>query len=79
VTADTKYGTVENIVAIEDQHRRAYVPLSAVGRMPGLFRDTDFVSSPAAETYRCPGKETRRFISSCERSHQRVYEAPPTA
>src|SRR5262245_7110178 len=27
VTGDTTYGTVENIVAIEDQHIRAYVPL----------------------------------------------------
>jgi len=79
VTADTKYGTVENIVAIEDQHMRAYVPLSAVGRKPGLFRDTDFVYNPAADTYRCPGKETLRFISQCERTQRRVYEAPPTA
>ncbi len=27
VTGDTKYGTEENIVAIEDQHIRAYIPL----------------------------------------------------
>jgi hypothetical protein len=37
ITGDTKYGTVENIVAIEDQHIRAYVPLSDAGRRPGLF------------------------------------------
>jgi len=79
VTGDTKYGTVANIVAIEDQRIRAYLPLSAVGRKPGLFRDTDFVYDPAADTYRCPGKETLRFISRCERTHRRVYEAPAAA
>ncbi len=27
VTGDTKYGTIENIKAIEDAHIRAYIPL----------------------------------------------------
>jgi transposase len=79
VTGDTKYGTIENIVAIEDQRIRAYLPLSAAGRKPGLFRDTDFVYDSAADTYRCPGNETLRFISLCERTHRRVYEAPAAA
>jgi transposase len=76
VTGDTKYGTVENIVAIEDQRVRAYVPLSAAGRSPGLFQDTEFVYDPETDTYRCPGKETLRFISQCERTHRRIYGAP---
>jgi transposase len=76
VTGDTKYGTVENIVAIERERIHAYVPRSEVGRKPGLFRDTDFVYDPAADTYHCPGKETLRFISQCDSTHRRVYEAP---
>jgi transposase len=79
VTGDTKYGTVENIVAIEVQRVHAYLPLSAAGRKPGLFRDTDFVYNSDADTYRCPGKQTLRFISQCERTHRRVYEAPAAA
>jgi transposase len=79
VTGDTKYGTVENIVAIEREHIHAYVPLSAAGRKPGRFRDTDFVYDPAADTYRCPGKQTLRFISQCDITHRRVYEAPRAA
>lgn len=79
VTADTKYGTVENIVAIEDEHIRAYVPLSAVGQRPGLFRDTDFVYDAAADVYRCPGDQTLRFISQCDQTQRRVYEAPAAA
>jgi transposase len=79
VTADTKYGALENIVAIEDQLIRAYMPLSAAGRKPGLFRDPDFVYDRETDTYRCPGKETLRFISQCEQIHRRVYEAPSAA
>jgi len=76
VTGDTKYGTVENIVAIERERIHAYVPLSEVGRRPGLFQDTDFVYDLAADSYRCPGKETLRFISQCDITRRRVYEAP---
>jgi transposase len=76
VTGDTKYGTVENIVGIEQQHIRAYFPLSEVGHRAGLFRDTDFVYDPAADAYCCPGAQTLRFISQCDRTQRRVYEAP---
>jgi hypothetical protein len=76
VTGDAKYGTVENIVAIEREHIHPYVPLSAVGRRPGRFRDADFVYDPGTDTYRCPGNATLRFISQCERTQRRVYEAP---
>jgi hypothetical protein len=79
ITGDTKYGTIENVTAIERERVHAYVPLSEVGRRPGLFRDTDFLYAPAADTYRCPGQETLRFISQCARTHRRVYEAPAAA
>jgi transposase len=79
VTGDSKYGTVENVTAIEREYIHAYVPLSAVGHRQGLFRDTDFVYDPGADTYRCPGKETLRFISQCGRTHRRVYKAPAAA
>lgn len=79
ITGDSKYGTAENIVAIEDQHIHASVPRSAAGRRPGLFADTDFVDNAQNDTYRCPGNETLRFISRCERTQRRVYEAPAAA
>jgi hypothetical protein len=63
-------------VAIEREAIHAYVPLSEVGRRPDLFRDTDFVYNPAADSYRCPGKETWHFSSQGEQTHRRVYEAP---
>ncbi len=79
VTGDTKYGTIENIVAIEDQGIRAFVPLSEVGRRPGLFRDTDFIYDPAADVYHCPGDQVLRFISQYTTTQRRVYEAPAAA
>jgi transposase len=79
MTGDTKYGTIENIAAIERERIRAYVPLSAVGRRPGLFGATDFVYDVATDTYRCPGHQSLRFISQCETTRRRIYEAPTGA
>jgi hypothetical protein len=79
VTGDSKDGTTENVVAIENQRIRAYVPLPEAGRRPGLFADTDFAYDAQDDTYRCPGNQTLRFISRCERTRRRVYEAPPAA
>ena len=58
VTGDTKYGTIENIAAIERERIRAYVPLSAAGRRPGPFGITHFVSDAGADPYRGPGGRT---------------------
>ena len=79
VTGDTKYGTVENIAAIEAQGIRAYFPLSAAGRRRGLFTTTDFVYDVATDTYHCPGEQRLRFLSQCETTRRRVYEAPAGA
>jgi hypothetical protein len=76
VTGDTKYGTVENIAAIEQEQIHAYFPLSAVGRRTGLFGDEDFVYDAAADAYRCPGGQTLRFLSHCTSTQWRIYAAP---
>lgn len=79
VIGDSKYGTTENVVAIEGQRIRAYVPLPEAGRRPGLFADTDFTYDAAADVYRCPGDQTLRFISQCDQTRRRVYAAPAAA
>ena len=76
ITGDTKYGTIPNIAAIEHEGIRAYVPLSEVGHRPGQFQEQDFVYDAAADAYRCPGEQTLRFHSQCERTRRRIYEAP---
>ena len=79
ITGDTKYGTIENIVAIEHEGLRAYVPLSEVGHRPGQFQEQDFVYDAAADSYRCPGAQMLHFLSQCERTRRRIYEAPAAA
>ena len=79
VTGDTKYGTVENVAAIEREGIRAYVPLSDVGHRAGLFRDTDFAYDAATDAYRCPGDATLHFLSQCGHTGRRIYEAPAAA
>ena len=79
VTGDSKYGTVENVAAIERERIRAYFPLSAVGRRPGRFGTTDFVYDMTTDTYRCPGGQSLRFVSQCETTRRRVYEASAAA
>jgi transposase len=79
ITGDTKYGTVANIVAIENQGIRAYVPLSEVGQRPGLFGEQDFRYDPTADAYSCPGGQTLRFLSQSDTTHRRIYQAPARA
>jgi len=79
VTGDTKYGTVENIAAIEREGIRAYFPLSQVGQRAGKFGEQDFVYDAAADTYSCPGGQTVRFLSHCQTTHRRIYAAPAAA
>jgi transposase len=43
VIGDTKYGTVENISALEQQRIRAYFPLSEAGQRAGRFGEQAFI------------------------------------
>jgi transposase len=79
VTGDTKYGTIDNVAAIEREGIRAYVPLSEVGHRAGLFPNTDFAYDAGTDTCRCPGGERLRFLSECDATRRRVYEAPAAA
>jgi len=79
ITGDTKYGTVENIVAIEDQRMRAYLPLSKVGQRADVFGGQDFRYDVAADAYHCPGEKVVRFRSQSDATHRRISQAPATA
>jgi transposase len=78
VTGDSKYGTTENIVAIEDQRICAYVPLSKAGQHADVFAEQDFRYDPAADVYHCPGEKVVRFLSQSDATHRRIYQAPAT-
>jgi transposase len=55
VTGDTTYGTLDNIVALEDAGVRAYVPLADPGKKTPLFGKQRFLYDPARDVYTCPG------------------------
>src|SRR5258708_19740981 len=50
-TGDTTYGTAENIVALEEQHIRPYVPLPDFNHRPPLYGNTPFPSNPNHHVY----------------------------
>jgi len=53
-TGDTTYGTAENIVALEEQHIRAYVPLPDFDHRTALYGKHAFRYDPEHDVYICP-------------------------
>ncbi len=53
-TGDTTYGTVETIVALEDQGIRAYVPLPDFDQRTPYYGSSRFTYDPERDEYRCP-------------------------
>jgi transposase len=54
VTGDTTYGTIENIVALEDAGIRAFFPLPDFDRRTPFFGKGKFTYDSDADAYRCP-------------------------
>jgi hypothetical protein len=53
-TGDTTYGTVENIVALEDAGIRAYVPLPDMNHRRPFYGQDEFAYDDARDAYHCP-------------------------
>jgi Transposase DDE domain len=60
VTADGKYGTAENIAAIEQANIGAFVALHGSGGRPNIFGREDFTYEPKEDVYVCPAGELLR-------------------
>ena len=72
VTGDRKYGTEDNLVAIEDQSIRAYIPIPDMDHRTEFFSSQEFTYDAERDLYVCPaGKELHYFAAhSTERSHR---------
>jgi hypothetical protein len=57
-TGDTTYGTVENIVALEDAGIHAYVPLPDMNHRRPFYGQDDFAYDAAQDAYHCPAGHT---------------------
>ena len=75
VTGDTKYGTEENIVAIEDQHIRAYVPLPDNDHRTEFFCSDRFRYEAERDVYICPAGKELHFFRAHSTERQLRYRA----
>ena len=78
VTGDTTYGTVENIVAIEDAGIRAFFPLPDFDRRTPFFGKGQFVYDAEADAYRCPQGQVLPRRKTKYTEDEVVYRAEAT-
>jgi transposase len=74
---DTKYGTIENIVGLEKDGIRAFVPMTDFSKRNEFYSAEQFQYDAARDVYQCPqGQELSRYA---RRSREEVvlYRAPP--
>src|SRR5215212_736501 len=79
VTGDTTYGTVENIVAVEDQKIHAYVPLPDFDQRTPFYGASRFTYDPERDEYRCPGDQVLRRRKAKYSTEVVVYGADAAA
>jgi hypothetical protein len=60
VTGDAKYGTAENVAAVEREGIRAYMALHRSGGKPHKFKRDDFFYDAQRDLYVCPAGEPLR-------------------
>src|SRR5262249_38993749 len=79
VTGDTKYGTLENIKALEDAGMRAYIPLFNRDTEHGAYYGTSrFTYDAAPDRYICPAGQPlhlARMEYKAEKAEYRVDAA----
>lgn len=78
-TGDTTYGTTENIMGLEDEGIRAYVPLPDLSRRTKYFPAEAFMYDSENDRYLCPqGQELRLRVRRVS-EHDFIYQAQASA
>jgi transposase len=75
VTGDTTYGTVENIVALEDADIRAYFPLPDFDDRTPFFGKGAFSYDAVQDGYRCPQGQLLPRRKTKYTEHEVLYRA----
>jgi transposase len=76
VTGDTKYGTLENIKAIEDAGMRAYIPLFNRENEHGAYYGSSrFVYDAAHDRYICPAGQSLHLSRMEYKAEKAEYQA----
>jgi transposase len=75
VTGDKKYGTEENLVAIEDQGIRAYIPIPDMDHRTEFFSVEAFTYDAERDVYVCPAGKELHFAPWHSTERQLRYRA----
>jgi len=75
VTGDKKYGTEDNLVAIEDQGMRAYIPIPDMDHRSEFFSADQFRYEAERDIYLCPAGKELRFDRPHATERSRRYRA----
>jgi hypothetical protein len=79
VTGDAKYGTRQNVAALEKAGIRAYVAIPNFDfRDTGLFGPGHFRYEPENDHYLCPAGQTLRFQNKDHHNRRKRYRAKPS-
>jgi transposase len=73
-TGDTTYGTVDNIVALEHEHIRAYVPLPDFDHRTSFYGKHAFRYDPEQDAYMCPNDEWLRLSKVAYTEREKRYQ-----
>jgi transposase len=76
-TGDTKYGTIENIKAIEEAHIRAYIPLPDWEHKTSYYGPAQFTYDAAHDLYHCPQGQPLRPLHRELKAEKVEYRADP--
>jgi transposase len=74
-TGDRKYGTEDNLVALEDQHVRAFIPLPDNDHRTAFFSSEHFRYEQERDVYLCPNGKELRFDHADPKTQARRYRA----
>jgi transposase len=75
VTGDTKYGTIDNIKALEDAGIRAYVPLPNWEERYEVWSASHFRYESQADQYRCPQGQVLHRVGEVNPDGRQLYRA----
>src|SRR2546430_4270443 len=76
MTGDTKYGTIENIKALEEAGIRAYVPLPNWEERYEVWSTSHFHYEAQADQYRCPQDQILQRVGVVNPDGRQLYRAP---
>jgi transposase len=75
VTGDKKFGTDDNLVAIEAQGIRAYIPQADMDHRTAYFSADQFTYAATRDVYICPAGKELRYVPPQSTARSRRYRA----